>query len=620
LLTNPFRSPGESTYHVGWEVVFNEALLQKEWPPVIDHTQNSDCALPKDEVATLLEDWKGVMVNVMGRYNVGKSWLLDQLCKQPGKEVMLPAGMNMSTSGISAKCGIVNDQRLVLVDMQGGNTPIPSVEQHEMTMALTEQSFLRTVVSKLCDNFMFVVGQLTLSEQKDLLDLCKLCKKTDKKIFVVHNFMDVKDEEEFNSRIEQVFALLGAIDDTKATANNVPRREGTVFTQDVDGRKHTGRISKPPNGSIIHVEWEEQDRVQSSFALEEWQDLVGQGKICEKEPVVVAEGCRFGEERYTPDQSTRTIRTLVGSMDGVDQVHFFLACDSSVNGSIAGTNWNKITIDHLRYKMISSGKRRQGKGKGPNRFNFLVELEDAFAKVMPKVFRSKTHGKRAVPELMRHAGGQLLLWANLEGEQPGKCLQFVPEGLFASNFVLDATDIQNDVRANRYSKTHQLEDGFQVEQQKFVLEVPGYDKVDATPLPENDDIEIDDNKLTVRLSRQPLFPMEEWNEHGANNIFAVEHKIQTYDMDMNWTNTEITQKDGLLTILIHGKKRSQRSDIGKAAGFAVMEVHDVDIQNLKAAGFEVQEVHDAGIQLGNDDEMNSDTEMSANESGLANQR
>ena len=82
-----------------------------------------------------------------------------------------------------AKCAKVRDQDLVLVDVQGGNTPIPSVEQQEMTMALIEEQFLRTVVSKLCDNFLFVMGKVCLTEQKALLDLCKLC-KSGKNIFV----------------------------------------------------------------------------------------------------------------------------------------------------------------------------------------------------------------------------------------------------------------------------------------------------------------------------------------------------------------------------------------------------------------------------------------------------
>jgi hypothetical protein len=253
-------------------------------------------------------------------------------------------------------------------------------------------------------------------------------------------------------------------------------------------------------------------------------------------------------------------------MDGVEQVHFFLACDPSVEGSIAGANWNKITIEYLRSAIIQSGKRPNVKGKAPGRFNFLVELTEAFAKVIPKVFRSKRQdgwdgAKRAgaVPELMRRDAGQLLLWANMEGEEPGKCLDFVPEGLCTGNFGLDATDVQNSVHTNRYSRTQPvLGHGMVVDQLLFVLAVPGYDKVDTTPLPKNEDIDIDtDNKLQVRLSRRPLYPGDEWNEQGhLQDLDAVDNQIQTYDLGlMNWTNTEITQSEGLIKITIHGMPR-----------------------------------------------------------------
>jgi len=227
-------------------------------------------------------------------------------------------------------------------------------------------------------------------------------------------------------------------------------------------------------------------------------------------------------------------------------------CDGFV-----GTDWNKSTIDHLRNTIVGAGKRTAGECKDPGRFNYLVQLTDAFAKVMPKVFWGKRQDgavtterlPRASPELMKlRDAGQLRLWANLHGEQPGECLEFVPEGLFASNGDLTylGTDVQNAVRTNRYKRIKVLDDGFVVDQRMFVLEVPGYDKVDTTPCPDNKDIEIHEgqpfNTLEVCLTRQPpIQPNGEWFEDGCSqSIYAVERKSQTFDLETNWTNTEIT--------------------------------------------------------------------------------
>merc|ERR1712000_647099 len=549
---DPFDRQEENTYHVGWKVVCKKSMIKDMWPSEIDPTQRADCALSEEKAGMVVNDMMGVLVNVMGSFNRGKTWLLDQLCKvseqdqEPGSQVALPDGMNLSTPGISAKCAKVKDADLVLVDMQGGNTPISSCNQDEMNLALIEEQFLRQVVSKLCNNFLFVVGKMTMTDQRDLLALCKLCKSQDKKIFVVHNFMEVTREKDFTAHIQEVSALLGTIDNTGAASNNIERRVGTVFIHEVDGSEHKGMIEKV-EGSFIHVEWEEQGKVDlaycnnhehqdqeapGSFTVEQWQHLVQERKI--SRPVVdakqsqtnkdaVKDGvCSFAEEHSTQSShDPRTIRTFRGTMDGVEQVHFFLARNPSdeqsqaeQNGTkSAGTIWNRITIEHLRNTIIAAGKRTTGKGKDTGRFNYMVQLNDAFAQV-------------------------------------------IPEGLMVTNFEQDGSDVQNSVHCNRYKRTQVAENGFVVEQRMLVLEVPGYEKVDLTPCPDNEDINIDDGVLEVILRRKSPLPSDEWIEDGhGNDIHVVENKIQKYDMEMGWKETEITQNNGFLTILIHGKRK-----------------------------------------------------------------
>merc|ERR1712000_225230 len=488
----------------------------------------------------------------------------------------------------------------------------------DMKMAETEDHFLRTIASKLCDNFLFVMGKMSLAEQKALLALCKLCKSQGgKMIFVVHNLLDVKTEVEFDAHIDKAKVLLGAVDKGKTMANAVPRRVGTVITYDVDGGKRRGRISNPVDGVFVHVEWEEQDQEQESIPLLEWQNLVREKKILHvspsppqeelqqfekftKDSKTEAEICQamgLTEEKYVamaavmkakaagfdgknlffeekkaveaPDGSICAIRMIRGHMDGVDQVHFFLACDPSVSqgdGSTAGLKWNQITINQLRSAIIAAGKRTIVAGKLPGMFNYVVQLMDAFEQVMPKVFRGPRRDQqqknRARPELMRlRDEGQLRLCANLEDEQPGsRLMKFVPEGLFAANFVLHATEVQNAVRTNRYGRIQDVGKGFVVEQQLFILEVPGYCMVDAIPPPENEDIEIVDGTLEVRLRRQCPMPSAEWNEHDGHlqDVYECE-KICTYDLAMAPASTEIKQANGLISVLIMGNRRKERN-------------------------------------------------------------
>jgi hypothetical protein len=249
--TDPFNSGGQWLDPAGWKVVCDPAKLvdKAAWPSDIN------TALPKDEVGKVLKDMRGVLVNVMGGFNRGKTWLLDQLCncsdeKDEANKVRLPIGTNISTRGISAKHTVVNSQDLLLVRVEGASKPLHSCSRQDMTMASIEQYFLTSVASQLCDNFLFVVGKMTREDQKDLLNLRQLCQSgKEKKFYVVHNFKDVKTEEDFNYHIEEVIALLGAIEADNTTDAWVSRKAGTVFTHKGHGK---GRISEA-DGDFVRV-------------------------------------------------------------------------------------------------------------------------------------------------------------------------------------------------------------------------------------------------------------------------------------------------------------------------------------------------------------------------------
>ena len=170
------------------------------------------------------------------------------------------------------------------------------------------------------------------------------------------------------------------------------------------------------------------------------------------------------------------------------------------------------------------------------------------AKFMPKVFRAEGDATErlpiASPELMKLCNaGHLRVWANLEGQQPEK-IQFLPEGLYAPNedLTYQGTDAPNFVHCRA---------------------VEGYDRVDETPCPDNEEVQIYEeqpfNILEVSL-RQPLIQAhDEWSEDGVNqHIYPVERKLQQFQFDINWAKTEIKHENGFLTVVIEGKEKKPR--------------------------------------------------------------
>jgi hypothetical protein len=303
----------------------------------------------------------------------------------------------------------------------------------------------------------------------------------------------VETEEEFNRYFEEVVSIFNASDG--GDASQVPRRAGTIFTYSFDDIHRSG------------------------------QQLAREQKII---PDANTPPCPFVVEHATleSDAGRGVVRCIRGFMEGVEQLHVFLAEE----GSIAGNKRNKITIDHLRNFIVTGISPTTGMHTDQGGvFNYLVQLTEAMAMFMPKVFKDPNPAmpKRLTrPKLMRlREPGHLRLWAQLDGCENGTGLEFVPSG-FASDgyddFILDDASLQSSIRTYRYNRTHIIDEQFHVEQRKFVLEIPGFAQVQTSPYPENDDIEIvkgrsKSSKLEVRLSKPHLVsPMNDWLEDGLS--------------------------------------------------------------------------------------------------------
>jgi predicted nucleic acid-binding Zn-ribbon protein len=160
-------------------------------------------------------------VSVLGNFNVGKTFLLTKVAGN----VELPAGTLSHTRGISMK--LVNlasdgDQQAVFIDTVGRNSPAPDpVEGTELPDVLQLQKALEEMVKQFvlmsADVFLFVIGELSASDQLELYNLYRELTKKRKqpasraqRVIVVHNLQswtaDMLEAERYPERIQKIFA------------------------------------------------------------------------------------------------------------------------------------------------------------------------------------------------------------------------------------------------------------------------------------------------------------------------------------------------------------------------------------------------------------------------------
>lgn len=185
-----------------------------------------------------LEFCTAVRVSPIGKFNVGKTWLIRKLC---GTETMdLASGADVHTEGFSLKmASLLKDSRqCVFLDTAGLNSPVNSVaalgammtgvgsdKMRAMQSMLEElrrqETFIRHVGFEFAQVFLVVVGQMSHSDQLELLQLIELAEKQTKQrkqVLVVHNlktmdyesFAERKDENTgmtYLESMEQVFKL-----------------------------------------------------------------------------------------------------------------------------------------------------------------------------------------------------------------------------------------------------------------------------------------------------------------------------------------------------------------------------------------------------------------------------
>ena len=203
LLDRYRKSDVPSPYDVIIRINSLAALETSGWEIVFGH--NIDPMLPD---APRSENKHGVVVSVLGSYNRGKSFLLNQLCS-----IHLPNGNLVHTEGISLTTAKKHVEDVVFIDTAGTDTAIPKdkLDDKKATEAL-----LREIALYLCSFIIIVVNRLRATDQTYIQQVLMNSKNSNRNqsIIIVHNLMDVETMEDAQKIIKyEVESLFDAAPD-----------------------------------------------------------------------------------------------------------------------------------------------------------------------------------------------------------------------------------------------------------------------------------------------------------------------------------------------------------------------------------------------------------------------
>jgi hypothetical protein len=145
-----------------------------------------------DEV-NLEEFWDGAVVAVVGLFDKGKTFVLNNLTQSN-----LPSGKRVSTKGLSFKNVVVDyGTRLILLDTAGSYSPVKISNEFSVIEKEASELFILDLVFELSDYFICVVNDFTSLDQRYLDKISRNLQNTSRKHFkeviVVHNLKDVEN-------------------------------------------------------------------------------------------------------------------------------------------------------------------------------------------------------------------------------------------------------------------------------------------------------------------------------------------------------------------------------------------------------------------------------------------
>lgn len=160
------------------------------------------------------------IIGLVGRENVGKTFILNQLC-----DFFLPSGTNISTKGLSLKYS--KDNSLLCLDSAGMQTPVyyydeklinrygfdketinndPEIKLQMINDRTLTDVFIQDFILEVCEVILIVVGQLTQNDQK-FIERISYKYKAKKKIIIIHNFSNFFEVKDVTEKIQKDIML-----------------------------------------------------------------------------------------------------------------------------------------------------------------------------------------------------------------------------------------------------------------------------------------------------------------------------------------------------------------------------------------------------------------------------
>ena len=190
-----------------------------------------------------------VRIGVLGNGNSGKSFILSKLTN-----FKVPSGFSIKTEGISLKYPDMktkDGKGMVIIDSAGFETPLlesfdckldslSNLDAKEAKSKINDlakdrailEVFILKYVLEYSDIIIAVVGQLTYSEQQLLLRMKR--ENTKKKIFIVHNLLNLETKQQVTDYIDNVLKkslTQQTVERSMSSLDENKKVDGTVLNQ-----------------------------------------------------------------------------------------------------------------------------------------------------------------------------------------------------------------------------------------------------------------------------------------------------------------------------------------------------------------------------------------------------
>lgn len=168
----------------GWKVAFSEKFFKHMLESGAMESTLLGLEPDGDSV-----DWQGAVIAVVGLYDKGKTFVLNQITGGS-----LPSGKKCTTKGLSFKHVNVEQTNFVLLDSAGSYSPVKVVNELSVAQKEATELFLLDLIFELSDYFICVVNDFTSLDQRYLDKLTRSLQNSNKmfrEVIVVHNLKEV---------------------------------------------------------------------------------------------------------------------------------------------------------------------------------------------------------------------------------------------------------------------------------------------------------------------------------------------------------------------------------------------------------------------------------------------